>query len=121
MNDHSSTSFFGTTPSCILEVHSRMTTGTDLIVALDFDFATSDTTSPPGCDETDLATSRGGPLDRRGFTDVLMVTTSVGMLHRVHGHTSDNGPAVALSLVLVVRTTGLQDGLVDTATSSHDT
>ena len=52
---------------------------------------------------------------------MLMVTTTVGMLNGVHGHTSHNGPAVALSLVLVVRTTGLQDRLVDTTATSNDT
>ena len=43
------------------------------------------------------------------------------MLNGVHGHTSHHRLAVALGLVLVVGTTGLQDGLVDTSTSSHDT
>lgn len=51
---------------------------------------------------------------------MLMVTTTVGMLHRVHGNTTHLRPAVALHLVLVVGTTGLQDGLVDTTTASYN-
>lgn len=49
-----------------------------------------------------------------------MVTTTVGMLHGVHGHTTHLRPAVALHLVLVVGTTGLQDGLVDTTAAGDD-
>lgn len=39
----------------------------------------------------------------------------------VHGHTTDTRPAVPLGLVLVVSTTGLQDGLVNTTTTSNNT
>merc|ERR1739840_44487 len=46
-----------------------------------------------------------------------MVTTTVGMLHGVHGNTTNLGPAVPL--VFVVSTTSLQDGLVDTSTTSY--
>ena len=51
---------------------------------------------------------------------MLVVTTTVGMLDGVHGHTTHLGPAVPLHLVFVVGTAGLQDGLVDTSTSGHD-
>jgi len=91
-----------------------------LIITLDFDFTTANTTRPSGCDKTDLATSWSASLDGGGFTDVLVVTTSVRMLNRVHGYTSDNWPAVALGLVLVVGTTSLQDGFVNTTTTSDD-
>ena len=50
-----------------------------------------------------------------------MVTTTVGMLNGVHRNTSDLGPAVSLVLVLVVRTSGLQERLVETSTSGDDT
>lgn len=39
----------------------------------------------------------------------------------VHSHTTDTWPAVPLGLVLVVGTASLQDGLVDTTTSSNHT
>jgi len=51
---------------------------------------------------------------------MLVVTTTVGMLDGVHGHTTHLRPAVTLDLVLVVSTTGLQHGLVDTSTSGDD-
>ena len=38
----------------------------------------------------------------------------------VHGNTSHFGPAVTLGLELVVGTTGLEQGLVNAATSSND-
>merc|ERR1711976_1033983 len=50
-----------------------------------------------------------------------MVTTTVRMLHRVHGHTTHLRPAVPLSLVFVVGTTSLQHGLVNTNTTSNNT
>lgn len=39
----------------------------------------------------------------------------------VHSHTTDTWPAVPLGLVFVVGTTGLQDGFVDTTTTSNNT
>lgn len=39
----------------------------------------------------------------------------------VHGHTPHPWPAIPLCLVLVVGTAGLQDGLVNAATSGHHT
>ena len=51
---------------------------------------------------------------------MLVVTTTVGMLDGVHGHTTHLRPAVTLDLVLVVSTTSLQHGLVDTSTSGDD-
>lgn len=82
--------------------------------------ATTNPTGTTGSNETDLATGRCATLDCRGLTNMLMVTTTVGMLHRVHGNTTHLRPAVALHLVLVVGTTGLQDGLVDTTTAGND-
>ena len=49
-----------------------------------------------------------------------MVTTTVGMLNGVHGHTTHLRPAVALDLVFVVSATGLQHGLVDTSATGND-
>jgi hypothetical protein len=50
-----------------------------------------------------------------------MVTTTVRMVDGVHSNTTSLGPRVTLDLVLVVSTTGLQEGLVDTTTTSNDT
>jgi len=82
--------------------------------------STTDPTGPAGGDETDLATSGRSPLDGGGLADMLMVTTTVGMLNGVHGNTTHLGPAVPLHLVLVVRPSGLEDGLVDPSAAGND-
>lgn len=70
--------------------------------------------------DTYLSTSRSISADSGGLANVLVVTTTMRMFNRVHGHTTDFRPAIAFGLVLVVGTTCLQDGLVDTATPSHN-
>ena len=52
---------------------------------------------------------------------MLVVTTTVRMVNRVHSNTTSTGPVVALGLVLVVRTAGLQEGLVNPSTTRNDT
>ena len=52
------------------------------------------------------------------MTDVLVVTTTVGVLDGVHRHTTHTWPRVTLGLVLVVCRTGLEQRLVDTTTAS---
>merc|ERR1719216_756188 len=61
-----------------------------------------------------------GMLDGRWVTNMLMVTTTMGMLDGVHGHTSDLGPAVPLDSVLVVSTASLEHGLVASTATSDD-
>merc|ERR1719215_2025454 len=85
------------------------------------DAGTPDPTSPSGGDETDLTTSGGTSLGRRGLTNMLMVTTTVGMLNRVHSNTTNLWPAVSLSLVLVIGSASLQQRLVNPTTASDDT
>ncbi|XP_059954429.1 phospholysine phosphohistidine inorganic pyrophosphate phosphatase isoform X3 [Mesoplodon densirostris] len=80
-----------------------------------------ETPSPAGSSETHFLASRGISEDGRGFADVVVVATSEGMLSRVHGHTPHAWPAIPLCLILVVGTAGLQNGLVNAATSSHHT
>jgi len=92
-----------------------------LDLALDGLGTTSDTASTAGGNQTDLLTGRSITANGRGVTNVLLVTTTVGVLNRVHGHTTHDGPAVALGLVLVESTASLQQRLVDTATTSDDT
>jgi len=52
---------------------------------------------------------------------VLVVTTTVGMLHRILRYTTDLRPAVALHGVLVVGAPSLQEGLVGTPAACNDT
>ena len=81
-------------------------------------FATTDTTSTTSSDKTNLATSRSTALDGRRMTNVLMVTTTVGMFNWIHSNTTNLGPAVALRLVLVISTSSFQHRLVGTSTTS---
>ena len=55
------------------------------------------------------------------MTDVLVVTTTVGVVDGVHGNTTSTRPRVALGAHGVVLATGLEEGLVDTATAGGDT
>jgi hypothetical protein len=91
-----------------------------LVVLLDL-LDTAQAARAAGGDETDLLTGGRVTADRRRVTDMLVVTTTVGVLHRVHGHTTDLGPLVALDAVLVVGTASLEDRLVGTATAGDDT
>merc|ERR1712127_482591 len=79
------------------------------------------TSSTPGADETNLAT-RGSLLAHgRRTTNVLVVSSSEGMLHGVLRHTPDLGPAVALYGVLVVSTSSLEEGLISTSSAGDNT
>ena len=57
----------------------------------------------------------------RRETNVLVITSSVRMLHWILRYTSHLGPAVALDTVLVVGTSSLEKGLVGTSTAGHHT
>lgn len=52
-----------------------------------------------GGDEPDLLTGRSQAVGRGRVPDVLVVTTTEGVLHGVHRHTTDVGPLVALDAV----------------------
>merc|ERR1719199_810533 len=76
-------------------------------------------TGAAGGDETNLLTGGRVAADCGRVANVLMVTTTMGMLHGVHCHTADLGPGVALRLVLVVGSASLQQGLLGTATAGN--
>lgn len=82
--------------------------------------STPDETSSSGGDETGFLTVRSEAVHGRGVTNVLMVTTTMGMLDWVHGNTSNDGPVLALCLSLVSLVSGLEHGLVGTLTTSTD-
>src|SRR5262245_38398002 len=58
--------------------------------------STTQQTRPPSGDETGLLTLCGFSGNGRGFSDMLVVTTTVRMVDRVHGYTTSLGPGVAL-------------------------
>lgn len=77
-------------------------------------------TGTAGSDETDTLTGGGVTLDGGGVANVLVVTTTVRVLNRVHGNTTDLGPLVTLDAVLVEGSTGLEEGLVHAATTGDE-
>lgn len=91
-----------------------------LLVFLDGNLSTANTSSSSGSNKTDLLTSRRVTTNGRSLTNMLVITTTVRMFDGVHGNTTHLRPAVPLDLVLVVRTTSLQDGLVNSATTRDD-
>merc|ERR1712178_22584 len=71
-------------------------------------------------DKTNLLARHTGAGSGGWVTDVLVVTTSVRVLDRVHGTATDLWPAVALDPVLVPGTASLQHRLVEaTATGNN--
>lgn len=80
----------------------------------------SESSSSSGGDETDLLSGGGVSGDTGRVSDVLVVTSSVGVLDWVHGHTSHDRPHLSLGLLGVVGSGGLQDGLLVPASAGHD-
>ena len=73
----------------------------------------SEATGAARGDETRLGARGLVPAHGRGVADVLVVTTTVGVLHGVHRHTSDLGPrGTALHLELVCSSRQPEHGLV---------
>lgn len=68
---------------------------------------TTQQTRPPRSNKTRLLSLGRVSRDGRGFTDMLVVTTTVGVVDGVHGNTTGLGPRVALDRELVLGTRGL--------------
>lgn len=51
---------------------------------------------------------------------MLMVTTTVRMIDRIHSHTTSTGPVVTLSLVFVVRPSSLEQWLINPSTTGYN-
>jgi len=52
---------------------------------------------------------------------MLMVTTTVNVINRIHSHTTSSRPRISLDVVFVEGTSDLQDRFIDTSASSDDT
>lgn len=86
---------------------------------LDLDRSAQETCTA-GSDETNFLSRNCGACDGGSFPNVLVVTTTVGMVDGVHSNTTSTRPAVALSLVLVVGPASLKQWLVDSATTRNN-
>ena len=79
-------------------------------------------------DGTDFLSRNSGAHNCRSFSNVLMVTTAVGMVYRGHSHTTSMGPAAVNMSGIVyqqperpVCRTSFKQRLIDTSTNSNDT
>merc|ERR1740121_2834679 len=73
--------------------------------------ATAEDTCAARSDEADLRARYRHACDRRRVADVLVVASTVGVLHRVHRGTTHPRPAIPLHTVLVVVVACLETGL----------
>jgi len=91
----------------------------------DFDLldisTTSNSTGSSGGNETDLSTGRSISTNSRWDTDVLLVTTTEGMVNWIHGNSSNSRPSLSESLHLVVNSTSLKDGLINSFSGGNET
>lgn len=85
------------------------------------DPGTSNSSGSPGSDQTDLFTWRSVSPDGRWFTDMLMITTTVGMFDWILGDTSNLWPTVPLDSELVVSSSGFQHRFIDSSTTGDET
>ena len=90
------------------------------VVLLDDLSSSSDETGSSGGNQTGLLTSGDVSSDSGWVTDMLMVTSSVGMLDWVHGNTSNSWPVVSLGFSLEPGVGSLQERLVGSlSTGAH--
>lgn len=82
---------------------------------------TTETTCSTCGNKTHLSTRGPFSSNRRRLTNMLVVTTTKGMLYRILGHTTNLWPAIALDGVLVVGPSGLEQWLVGTASAGDNT
>ena len=59
-------------------------------------------TYPTRGNETDFLTGDGRAGDGRRLTDVLVVTTTVRVINRVHGNTTSTRPAAKKTLLVLL-------------------
>src|SRR4051812_14469064 len=83
--------------------------------------STTKTSSASSSNKTNLLSRRSITRDSRSATKVLMVTTTVWVINRVHAYTAYNWPAVSLGLVLKVSTTSFHQRLINTTTTGNNT
>lgn len=83
--------------------------------------SSSDKTGSSSGNQTTLLSSWGISPGGSWVTNVLMVTSTMGMLDWVHSNTSDSWPVSLLGVRLVVRLVGLEEWLVGSLSSSDDT
>jgi len=83
--------------------------------------STSDETSSSGSNETDFLTGWGKSVDGTWFTQMFVVTTSVGMVDWIHSNTSNLWESLSESLELVEECTSFHNWLFVSSSTGNDT
>merc|ERR1712153_156170 len=83
--------------------------------------SSSDDTSSSSGNKTGFLTSGDISSNSRWMTNMLMVTTTMRMLNRVHCNTSNSWPVVSLSLGLEPGVGSLQEWLVGSLSTGNNT
>jgi len=94
--------------------------GSLLLLLNDGLLSTSDDTGSSGRDETTLLSSGSISSHGSGVTNVLMVTSTMGMFNGVHSDTSNSGPVLLLGLGFVVSVDGSQERLIASLSTSNN-
>jgi hypothetical protein len=92
-----------------------------LVLVLSSLLDSTKTSGSAGSNQTNLSSRWAFSANGGRLTNMLVITTTKGMLHGVHGHTTHPGPAVTLDSVLVVSTASLEERLVRTSSTGDDT
>lgn len=82
--------------------------------------STADQSLPARGNETSPLTPGSVLRDCQRFTDMLMVTTSVGMVNEIHGYTTSLEPRVGLDGVLMLSARRLRERLVRPSSTSDN-
>merc|ERR1719327_2210613 len=77
--------------------------------------------STPRSNETNLLSCWSTSRDRGGMPDVLVITTAVWVLDRIHRRTTDLWPRVPLHTVFVMLSSSLEHWLVHASSTRNDT
>jgi len=90
------------------------------LILLDGLSTTSDKTGSSGCNKTALLTSWCVSSDGSWMSNMLMITTTMGMFNWVHCNTSNSWPVISLSTCLEPGVSGLEEGLIGSLSTSAD-
>jgi hypothetical protein len=82
---------------------------------------TTESTGSSGGDQTNLSARSSVSTDTSRETNMLMITTTEGMVHRVHAHTLNTRPSTAFGFIFVISSTGLEHRLISTTSTSNNT
>jgi len=91
-----------------------------LFFFLDCLLSSSDESSSSGSNKSYFLSSWSESAESRGVSNVLLVSTTMRMVNRVHSNTSNHRPAPTFCFVLVVLVSCFANWFVNSASSSNN-